>query len=675
MEEPDSAANFCRKTLEGVVDYLLSGRQLPERASLDDKIWYAYDDGLIEKPIYNQYHQIRRTGNDGTHKSVVVAEAKMCMELLDDVLYDLIFRLGLSRGPKKSRRVEGDSVFFTVDPRETEALSRRAKIAAAVSKDPSVEKHASKVVENVEKKQVKVDDVLAKIEEVVLSLGENHPNKEEIHSRCDGLLEALQQDVASDAKEVMEARAEVEEIISEHDFIKKLLAGRGGGEANDEQLDVMAFPKTAQASTTMLLLRGGAGTGKTLCLLAKLIKQMEAPENKQGEEAGKKALFVCFNKALAAHVQDLLREFPQICERIDVVSFDTMINHLVKPSPDEDSRYKSFAADVRFAPRWSIIYESSRSKTPYRYIKQAMEEVSKKYPQKRGVYYLNYESDDDAAWVNDEIGWIEAKYDTLQQAAVDYPKAARTGRSAARRPNAEARKIILEVHASYHAALSQGKKYTIEQAMKRVLASERLPQYDVIAIDEVQDLSLLAIRAILRMRKGPNSWVYISGDENQKIYQRDFTWRELGDGARGYTITLHENKRNASAVEAFANRLMGNHLPMPEDSANVVVKRMSESEVGEIVANLRRNYPNESVAYIGYSRGRKIDPYACISPWQIKGLEYDNVIVDCSSSLDEDFEAETRLRYVHFTRARKRLYVTYRKNPPELLTTYYPDFL
>lgn len=41
----------------------------------------------------------------------------------------------------------------------------------------------------------------------------------------------------------------------------------------------------------------------------------------------------------------------------------------------------------------------------------------------------------------------------------------------------------------------------------------------------------------------------------------------------------------------------------------------------------------------------------------------------------DDAEAEKRLRYVHFTRARKRLIVCYEGEPPELLREYYPDFL
>ena len=64
-----------------------------------------------------------------------------------------------------------------------------------------------------------------------------------------------------------------------------------------------------------------------------------------------------------------------------------------------------------------------------------------------------------------------------------------------------------------------------------------------------------------------------------------------------------------------------------------------------------------------------------ISEWMGKGLEFDNVVVDYTKRVSEDEEEEKRLRYVHFTRARKRLYIRYRDTPPELLVKYYSDFL
>ena len=63
------------------------------------------------------------------------------------------------------------------------------------------------------------------------------------------------------------------------------------------------------------------------------------------------------------------------------------------------------------------------------------------------------------------------------------------------------------------------------------------------------------------------------------------------------------------------------------------------------------------------------------SPREVKGLEFDNVVVDCSAYNMEDEEDLKNLMYVHFTRARKKLYVCYKGTPPLLLRKLYGDFL
>ena len=63
-----------------------------------------------------------------------------------------------------------------------------------------------------------------------------------------------------------------------------------------------------------------------------------------------------------------------------------------------------------------------------------------------------------------------------------------------------------------------------------------------------------------------------------------------------------------------------------------------------------------------------------ITEWMGEGLEFDNVVVDYVDSVSEDEEEEKRLCYVHFTRARKRLYIRYRGTPPQFLSQYYAVF-
>ena len=227
------------------------------------------------------------------------------------------------------------------------------------------------------------------------------------------------------------------------------------------------------------------------------------------------------------------------------------------------------------------------------------------------------------------------------------------------------------------------------------MGAKSLPTYDCIAIDEIQDFSILSVRLLLRLRNSDSSHVFLSGDENQKIYQRDFTWKQLDEGLRGYTITLHQNMRNTSSIRHFSDRLLGTGCPHDVASNMVYVADADEARTIVLLRRLADPDRRETTALI---TGRREDwrrklrsggiqpveamPGSILSPgiyvlgdYMGKGLEFDNVVVDYAREASDDAESERRLRYVHFTRARRRLYVRYQGQPPELLTRYYSDFL
>ena len=78
----------------------------------------------------------------------------------------------------------------------------------------------------------------------------------------------------------------------------------------------------------------------------------------------------------------------------------------------------------------------------------------------------------------------------------------------------------------------------------------------------------------------------------------------------------------------------------------------------------------------GHHRPLKYAPgLYLVTEWMDKGLEFDNVVVDCANSVSEDEEEEKRLRYVHYTRSRQRLYIRYQGTPPEILSKCYADCL
>mgnify|MGYP002523777589 CR=1 FL=1 len=186
----------------------------------------------------------------------------------------------------------------------------------------------------------------------------------------------------------------------------------------------------------------------------------------------------------------------------------------------------------------------------------------------------------------------------------------------------------------------------------------------------------------------------MSGDENQKIYQRDFTWKELDQGLKGHTITLQENKRNSVAIRNFSDRLWGTPSSYEEASRWVYVQDADDERVIELLKRLSELGRGETTVLIsgrhdwyGMLRDAGVkyfdnrsESYSApglylITEWMGKGLEFDNVVVDCANSVSDDEEEEKRLQYVHFTRARRRLYVRYQGTQPQLLSKYYADFL
>lgn len=704
-EDPDSVVVGCRTMAENIVDSVLGNAGIySERASLSEKIADAYEGNLISKKQYYKLNELRKKGNRGAHnsESVKIIDAKMALELLDDILRSMAAEMcGADFGGEN--RIENDSVFLLREEKEISAFGRDARLAASLSGDDSVEKEAEFAVEQVTRAQHdkegalgKIAHIVGQIDELLAEEGVDVASPSEEYQTLFGRLEGLDAlytgvcNKAKDAENVFErAEKRTREILDEHDYIRMLL--RGKGSATDRQFEVMAFPRAAGGATRVLQISGGAGTGKTLCLIAKLI--MDVRPSNQGSlfpERPKRGLFVCFNKSLAAQARALIGAMPEIRSAIEVVNFDRFVNQLVCSHSTGDYRHLNpFAQDARFPSKWKITYSEED-------VGEAMSRIAVNHPGESGMYYLDSSDSSNVSWVKDEIEWLEARYESPQAAVEPYKNqmAERRGRGKQRLPRQDARGIILEIWEEYARLLEAERCYTLPQAVKRLLRVSDLPVYDSIAVDEVQDLSINSLRLLFKMRAGDEARVYLSGDENQKIYQRDFTWKELGEGVRGHTISLSENKRNSPSIEAFANRLLGRTCDHVCASDNVYVLSASAEKFERLVRRARAECPGESIAVIGNLAVWDerlgcvgldvVDPDECgsskpglylLGEKKGKGLEFDTVIIDCAFLGRGDEEEEKRVLYVNCTRARKRLYLRYEGEPPEIIKKYYPDFL
>lgn len=714
LDIPEEVATGCRRVIEKALKVLVDD---PEITKLHDLIRYAEDEGIISKSLFYKLETIRKVGNGGAHRSTKVNAARQSLQLLDDILRWLIVYWEIAPDISPDVAPGTDDVFIDSTNTRAKATAAKASIAASLSGDESIKHEARRAKTAADAQQAEMSSSLNQmqllIEQSQAIVDNAQPDEKtsvenaqsQLFDNCDQLLEDLHDASEALSHEIDVVDRRVEEILSEYDYIEKLLKADGrAGKATDAQFEVMAFPKSSNTTTSILQIDGGAGTGKTLCLLAKLIAEINAHgQTTAFKDMAKSALFVCFNTALADYVDSMLSKYPEVSGQIEVVNYDSYVNALVKGAEKRVPEHlRGYAEDVRYPPNWKIKYSGELKNV----LKDAMGTIAKKHPKKKNEYYLDNSSADNVDWLMDEILWLESRYENEADAAVErgtrnpYLIASRVGRGTKKRPSKEVRKVILEVWAEWRKRLAAQNTYTIEQATKRLLESKHLPKHDAIAIDEVQDFSLQSIQFLLRLRKNPGtSRVYISGDEDQKIFQRDFTWKELDSNIKGYTITLRDNKRNLPAIRYFAERLDGAEhatADILESDGEIYIKNGDANDVANLARRLRNLRPNESTALIGNTKywcsviERNDIDYACLSDFDVditspnlyilgpkkgKGLEFDNVIVDYRHDVEEDFAAEKRLRYVHFTRARHRLYILYNGEPPTLLRKIYGDFL
>ena len=704
LEFPDEALAGCRKTIEVALKTL--AQPLPDpHMKLVEVIDYAENQGIIDWVMAKKCHEIRNKGNLGVHgRRVKSIDAQMTLDLLDDFLRWCAESHQLVPVHSGGDGLPSDPIFIVRTDDEIDEMTSKARLAAALGGNKEIERKARAIKDQIAAQNdsgktdlQKMEELVRQAEEIGASAAKKKDNKTlAVQMALFDSIERKIEDIKAE-KQVIDSgfsmvNSEVERILSEHDFIQKLL--QGGNQATVEQLAVMAFPRGSNTVTNILQIAGGAGTGKTLCLLAKLIAEVDGHGQTSLSDSafeGKKALFVCFNRGLAKYVEGILARYENALPDIEVVSFDKFINQLVRKDPMPGFEHLArYAQDVRNTGFQKIIYRDSD-----RYVellKEAQSTVAKRYPKRANSYYLDPSNEVDFEWLTDELLWIEARFASEKETAQRYPIAERVGRGSTRRPTAEIRRIILEIRSEFNRLLETNDCYTIEQATKRLLGSSNLPAYDAIAVDEVQDFSLLSVRLLLRFRRGDSTKVFLSGDENQKIYKRDFTWRELDESLRGFTITLQKNMRNTSAIRCFSERLLGKdcphgaasdmvHIVDADDDRTIALLRrlVSLPQTTALISNKRGDWENKlqtsGIPVVKAGPGDIMGPGLYLIGAMVgKGLEFDNVVVDYTRPFSEDEEEEKRLRYVHFTRARRRLYIRYKGTPPKLLTQYYGDF-
>lgn len=272
-----------------------------------------------------------------------------------------------------------------------------------------------------------------------------------------------------------------------------------------------------------LLLRGCAGSGKTTVALYRAIAFAEA---------GRRTVFLTFNKTLAQAAQVLMEELiGPLPSNLEVVNIDAWLMRFLR------------SREVKI----ELISNSDQ--------RQLLMEALKSVRGHRRSYVLNF------PWTffRDEIARVIKGLGLKKEE--DYLAVPRYGRSNALQRSA--RSVTWKVYSAYEEALRKNgwvdwqdvSLSAYRELFKRPLDTT----YDHVIIDEAQDLTAMQVRVAQRMMKGGGEAearsIFLAGDSSQTLYSRGFTWKQAGLQLQGRSVVIRRNFRNTRQIAEAAAAL------------------------------------------------------------------------------------------------------------------------
>lgn len=284
------------------------------------------------------------------------------------------------------------------------------------------------------------------------------------------------------------------------------------------------------------LIRGAAGSGKTTAALLRLRQLCESRlsrRNRLGSQERVRTLVLAFNRTLRGYVSQLAKEQALASDALDltVETFSGWALNLVG---------QRRLINDRIRRKWiCALLRNAGVATP------------------------------DLEYFIDEIEYIMGRFPPGKRDK--YIRALRSGRGRAPAVPQEMRvKLLADVIKPYEAKKSES-GYADWNDIALEAAAVQDEGYDVVVVDESQDLSANQIRALLAHLREDHVTTFII-DAVQRIYPQSFQWRELGIVMRPQMVfALTRNYRNTKEIARFAYSLVRN-LPTEKDGVLPAVK-------------------------------------------------------------------------------------------------------
>lgn len=436
-----------------------------------------------------------------------------------------------------------------------------------------------------------------------------------------------------------------------------------------------------------LLVRGVAGSGKTISLLANAI-------GKSSESSS--ILFITYNKVLNQKLEDMWKKHSN--NNIVIKNFHSWA-------------YKE-VVNIYGRPK-GILYDSEKQKM----IRDAIKVIRQNYNNR----FLDTNVDN-LLFLAEEFDFITGKN---IRSLETYRNVERIGRGTKVQlyTNTIDREIIFKLYEEFKKQKQSINKYEfIDLGFKLYSKVDSVPHYDYVYIDEAQDLNQVELQLL---RKIAVRGFYVCADDGQKIYRTNYRWTEVGANFKGgRTKRLNQSFRSTYEIFKFATEMQKNDtslkgdnyvrpefdvsksgpLPTVIDCKNSV---MRDAELVKRILTFMNENPEGKIGILCRDRmiGQQI--YQTLERVQIpsqlqkgseqvdfnnnvlittlhssKGLEFDYVIIPefneetkigIEANDEEYWNNKRKLYYVAFSRARNILNIMYYQQPNSLLNEIDPS--
>lgn len=304
--------------------------------------------------------------------------------------------------------------------------------------------------------------------------------------------------------------------------------------------------RLAQGNKATTLVRGGAGTGKTVVAMHRA-RWLADQIRRDSARKGRKVLVTTFTRNLAADIRENLRNLcPEHLSKtnlvIEVMNLDNWVSDFLRAREYERK----------------IVYGSDDT------VKLIWNEAFDRFPLPEGL---------SQAFAQDE--WRQVIQAQGIEQKHEYFRAARTGRgSPLSRPM---RKQLWAIFEHLRARMVEEKVAEPEDGYRAVRAileggNITLP-FDNIVVDETQDMGEQAIRMLRAMVPEKDNDLFLVGDAHQRIYPRKASMSACGVNVRGRRSNiLRINYRTTEEIRRWAVSVMKGHPVDDMDEAEETAK-------------------------------------------------------------------------------------------------------